>query len=932
MTLVVAAGLASSWCALGGEGPEAPGAGAGDRADGFFEGDGPSLFRPGNRYGWGGEDPFYDEVLPLFAKRCATCHGCVDSPCQLKLTSYEGIRRGSNEQNIFNEPRLSSIAQTRLQDGRVVDGRGLVDHQATEGEWRRRGFYSVVDGGERSVMAALLDEAHDLAPEGGLSRARLLYEDGLRSRNFVCVGEGSARAGLDPAEMEGRAMPFGCPAIEDEHYDVLAEWLEAGGPGPSREAQAVIARPVDQAVVDRWEAFFNQEGDQAELASRYLYEHLFFARIHFPEAPGDYYELVRSWTPPGRPIEEIVTRRVTDDPARAPGARPGARVHYRLRKLTEVIVEKNHITWPLDEATRARWLELFHDSDWGDGPIEGGYATSNPFESFAAIPAPVRARFVLESSYRLIDAMVRGDVCTGSTATWAIRDLFWVFFLDPAADPSAQDPRLGEGSLDHLTTGQPGATTSRERRYLDAFERSLRALRPEGLGLEDLWTGDGSPEDAMVTVLRHGESATVHRGAQGGFPATFWVLSFANFERLYYTLVVDFDPWASSNHQLQTWQYMSFIRADGEDLFLSLLPEEHRSLVRDDWTRSFGRFVHELFFGMPSEGRPSRVVVDDRRPVEDLVEQVLDHLGPEVAGPPDPLNAASGPDDLPPRVVRTAADFEQGLATLTGWRAPFARYLPNVTLLRFGGPSGLLYTIVANRGYAFHDVILFEDLARDPEQDSLSVFRGLVGARPELFVDVPEQGAAELLEELRAVRSEDDWSSLVFDRLGSARAGHAHFVRRDDPELWSFLDWLHEWNVAHRPEDSGLLDLAEYVWPDLVRRGAPAGDDGHEPNDGEAEAVALPPGSHRLVVCDEDWFAFEVDRPGVLAVEVAFDGDEGDVDIALRGPGVSTASESWTTDYEAITAEVRPGRYLLRVDLSMWSRGCQHYTLFASVR
>ena len=27
-------------------------------------------------------------------ERCVTCHGCTTTPCQLKLTSYEGVMRG----------------------------------------------------------------------------------------------------------------------------------------------------------------------------------------------------------------------------------------------------------------------------------------------------------------------------------------------------------------------------------------------------------------------------------------------------------------------------------------------------------------------------------------------------------------------------------------------------------------------------------------------------------------------------------------------------------------------------------------------------------------------------------------------------------------------------------------------------------------------
>ena len=37
------------------------------------------------------EDGFYlDRVQPILNRRCIACHGCLDSPCNLKMTSYEG--------------------------------------------------------------------------------------------------------------------------------------------------------------------------------------------------------------------------------------------------------------------------------------------------------------------------------------------------------------------------------------------------------------------------------------------------------------------------------------------------------------------------------------------------------------------------------------------------------------------------------------------------------------------------------------------------------------------------------------------------------------------------------------------------------------------------------------------------------------------------
>ena len=69
----------------------------------------------------------YDEkVRPVLESRCVVCHGCYDAPCQLKLSSPEGIHRGANKKKVYNASRLTADAPTRL----------FIDAMTTE-EWRQ---------------------------------------------------------------------------------------------------------------------------------------------------------------------------------------------------------------------------------------------------------------------------------------------------------------------------------------------------------------------------------------------------------------------------------------------------------------------------------------------------------------------------------------------------------------------------------------------------------------------------------------------------------------------------------------------------------------------------------------------------------------------------------------------------------------------------
>jgi hypothetical protein len=140
----------------------------------------------------------------------------------------------------------------------------------------------------------------------------------------------------------------------------------------------------------------------------------------------------------------------------------------------------------------------------------------------------------------------------------------------------------------------------------------------------------------------------------------------------------------------------------------------------------------ELLFPWSAKGA-SQIQVDATNPVGDLVRQITAHLRSKVSGPSDPINRRN-PSRALPASIHTHADLEEAFSTLTGWQQPFVRFLPNLTMVR---SEGQLYTIVANRGYAYHNSIVGEDLARTPERDTLSVNRGLVGTRPELFIDMP---------------------------------------------------------------------------------------------------------------------------------------------------------------------------------------------------
>ena len=93
---------------------------------------------------------YLTEVKPILDKRCVVCHSCYNSPCQLKLSEFEGLDRGATKKAVYDGARLRSMDPTRL----------FIDAQSTQ-EWRKKDFFSVTDstvsnGLNDSIMIQLL--------------------------------------------------------------------------------------------------------------------------------------------------------------------------------------------------------------------------------------------------------------------------------------------------------------------------------------------------------------------------------------------------------------------------------------------------------------------------------------------------------------------------------------------------------------------------------------------------------------------------------------------------------------------------------------------------------------------------------------------------------------------------------------------------------
>ena len=522
-------------------------------------------------------------------------------------------------------------------------------------------------------------------------------------------------------------------------------------------------------------------------------------------------------------IDEIATRRPNDDPGTGD-------FHYCLSKIGGTIVDKTHIPYELSPQKLERIRRTFLEPQWEVTNLPGysEETAGNPFVTFADIPVRARYQFLLDDAEYEVNSFIKGPVCNGSIAVNSIQAQFFVLFLRPDADSmvmSAEHARQAQdllilpgvwGSDVPILDDIPSLQRLIERReaYRKLRADDARKLRPDGYTLEDIWNGDGRNPNALLTVFRHFDTAVVTQGAAGDLPKTLFVLDYPLLERLVYNLVVNYDVFGNVGHQALTRLYMDLIRMEAEELFLDFLPPSQRADLRKSWyvggplTDLKLRYV----FPLVDSTAPTGVIYHDEANAKaELVEQVLDeHLPPQVRGLPDALNWKILPLSRDAGVTPELTAPEQALRKIASIKAasatPFARFLPDLGLVLVRGEDGhtRLYSLVHNREHANVSWMLGESERFAPQEDSLTVRAGVLGAYPNMFFVVPEAEIEVFSSAVARLKSPADYERLV-DSFG---------VRRSNEKFWSVYDEINATHLASDPPRSGILDLTRYALDD----------------------------------------------------------------------------------------------------------------------
>jgi hypothetical protein len=749
---------------------------------------------------------FNKDVLPILEKRCIACHSCYDAPCQLKLSSSEGIYRGSNKNKVYDGARITAAEPTRL----------FIDAMTTD-EWRSKKFSPVLyenNTGEpndpiknlkNSVLYRML-RLKQLQPQARTGMLDDRFDLSLnRAQSCPTLDEFDDYASDHP---EG-GMPYAMPNLSRDEYQTLVHWIAQGSP---IEKDLLPSKEVAEQIT-QWEILLNGESNKEKLFSRYIYEHLFHAHIHFKDSdPREFYRLVRSTTPPGDKIEIIPTRR--------PYGNVNGRVFYRLIRHQGSIVAKTHNVYELSNQRIQRYKELFLETDYEIHklPSYTPSVASNPIKTFADIPVKSRYKFLLDDARFFIEGFIKGPVCRGQIALNVIEDRFWVAFIDPDAPIASSDDAFLKSNADKMALPTELEDTFRFlsvdlhykglfRDYLDERFKNADSVSAIDLNkaLTYLWNGDDNTnKNAALTIFRHLDSASVNYGWLGDYPETAWFIDYSILERIHYLLVAGFDIYGNVGHQLNTRLYMDLLRTEAENYFLAFMPVKKRHQLLNDWYQGIRASDRSDYVQWTDTELIKGYKTDDAQ--RELYQAVAKRLG-DIAIDKGSISRCSNKKCIDAK-GRKILRVEKAIRGDAKSNHKIARFSPDLVFIRvlMGGEpeDDLAYSVIFNKAYkTVSNMLETADLRdeRDYEFDTITTLPWLEGSYPSFFYVVKLDEIESFTAEYRAISDRKDHEEFIM-RYG---------IRRTNEDFWLHADWFNEQYKREQPVLSGLFDLNRYL-------------------------------------------------------------------------------------------------------------------------
>lgn len=698
-------------------------------------------------------DEFISKVQPILEKRCVVCHSCYEAPCLMHFTSYEGIQRGLTKHERFEI--FSDSLPNRIRDAPLYIGENN-SPRWDQPEWAKRDFsaiFQTLPSGKIDLKNSLFALA---IKQGRLNTPDFNYHENIDPEVHTCAQNSKELKSIyykNPL----RGMPYALLALEDSDYNILNEWMLRGAPGPTLETKNIWDLPSNPETILLFEKFFNKDNPKAQLTARYIYEHSIFAHIHFKgTSEKEFYELIRASNSHGAP-KEIVTEKA-NDLIKTPFV-------YRLRRVHDIIVRKNHVLWELDQNDLLEWKKLFHDTNWeNEDNLQDYLSTLNnqdqkdPFKYFSPIPLNSRYIFMVNNAEMIMGEVIKSPSCSGKVATLAIKDHFWSFFLTPQMNEKYLKNKINSIPVD---------------------EKSVH-------------------QKMSLTFFRHHTNATVHKGLWGGTPQTFWLLDYKNYEDLYYNLVINYKPWANSAHQILTWKHMTANRQEAEKRFIDFLLSNDKgcknckNLAWSSWEKNF----------FPLNISNQLMLNNSLKFIQHQVSSIMEK---SVNNELDKLNGR--PRKTPDQERTSIEKWEDEILNLTHKKYfPFLQFFPELVYVKLTDSfeNEKVYSLIINKTYKTNNSIVAgtidQNLILVPEENQLIIIEGLIGNHPNLFINLKIDESSEFTESLKKIKTLQDWKTFR----------NQFAINRNSKDFWNVYDHFYSWQYKNSPLDSGAIDLNFY--------------------------------------------------------------------------------------------------------------------------
>ena len=344
-------------------------------------------------------------------------------------------------------------------------------------------------------------------------------------------------------------------------------------------------------------------------------------------------------------------------------------------------------------------------------------------------------------------------------------------------------------------------------RYYKARQDYYMSHNYLGQGYGSIWKGNSAADAPLLTVYRHFDSASVHKGVLGNLPRTMWVMDYPLLERVYYALVAGFDVYGTVGHQLAIRLYMDGLRLEGESYFLSLMPAEKRREMIESWYKG----VKPKNIPYYDAGISQKINFNTDNPKQEFIEQLINrHILAETGISFDPVNYLSAGEEYPPLPdeYENLEDYLQALRAVskpgTSFFSLVNDFNANVVYIRIRDDSGddVVVSMIINR---WHDNVVFlfdEKKSLRPDKDNADFIRGFHGSYPNYLIDIHQNDLPDFFDILANL-----------DKIGMDKGLQRlekYFVNRADKDFWEHYDWFQDRFNKEQPVHSGLFDLNRY--------------------------------------------------------------------------------------------------------------------------